>query len=234
VLPLCVFVATHDTTRYTLWNTASGNTRSSGAHCCSCCCCCCWQLLPDMRFLSLNWLMGTNASLSLLPEHPLCCLCCWLQARLHVCSWQPGQRYLWACCWHTWHEAGCCLRSMPSATMPALSQTRSSELQKRRGSSRSASAGAAAVYQRPPVTRKRTYDIAGSRLCYSYVPAWSPGFSCMVSAPTISYRLSSDAAGLYGQRNSFIASVYVFEKGKQPSSHTSRSCSGTKVTGMLL
>lgn len=41
----------------------------------------------------MNSCMGTNASLSLLLLQPVCCLCCLLQARLHVAARQPGHLY---------------------------------------------------------------------------------------------------------------------------------------------
>jgi hypothetical protein len=42
--------------------------------------------VPDMRWLSVNCCMGTKASLSRLPLHPVCCLCSLTQARLHVAA----------------------------------------------------------------------------------------------------------------------------------------------------
>jgi hypothetical protein len=50
--------------------------------------------------------MGTNASLSRFPLHPVCCLCCWQQERLQVAAWQPGHLYFGTCVLHTLHVGG--------------------------------------------------------------------------------------------------------------------------------
>lgn len=49
--------------------------------------------------------MGTNASLSLLPLQPVCCLCCLTQERLHVAAWHPGHLYLDTAALHILHKA---------------------------------------------------------------------------------------------------------------------------------